>query len=60
MEDSAWGYSKNFYEENGFDLIPKNIWTLLKKNEKKVDKCSLFKIIRYIYYRNKQKTMGSN
>jgi len=24
MEDSAWGYSKNFYEENGFDLIQKN------------------------------------
>ena len=25
MEDSANGYTKDFYEENGFDLIPKNI-----------------------------------
>lgn len=25
MEDSAWGYNKDFYEEKGFDLIPKNI-----------------------------------
>jgi hypothetical protein len=25
MEDSTWGYSKDYYEENGFDLIPKNI-----------------------------------
>lgn len=24
MEDSAWGHSKDFYKENGFDLIPKN------------------------------------
>ncbi len=24
MEDSANGYTKDFYEENGFDLIPKN------------------------------------
>lgn len=23
MEDSAWGYAKEYYEENGFDLIPK-------------------------------------
>ena len=25
MEDSSWGHIKDFYEENGFDLIPKNI-----------------------------------
>lgn len=24
IQDSDWGYSKDFYEENGFDLIPKN------------------------------------
>jgi hypothetical protein len=25
MEDSAWRYSNDFYEQHGFDLIPKNI-----------------------------------
>jgi hypothetical protein len=23
MEDSSWGYSEDFYERGGFDLIPK-------------------------------------